>query len=383
MLPNPLVILPLFRIPVPVISPWCCVILLDDILASATVPLLKAVALSVVSPLPLPEKILVPMLMLPNPVVILPAFKAPVPVILNWCCVTPLACIRASGIVPLVKKAALISPIKLSARISLFTYKPPVILTAALPAANVAPVAFVPSVNVTKLFEASVVNAPELGVTLPIGVLLILLTNKSPSTYISVFVRKSIRTIISPKSPARVAAALVSPTTISVAACAIANVVTLSFNKLNVPVSSVSSVVPFTNKLPAKLTFVFLMLKLPVVAPAVTVVAAPPILSVVAVALTRLNIAAPVVMSPPSTFRSRSISTLLCTVVVPVAAPISTLVAAPPILIDVAVVSNNAIVALAASMPVVKLGDVANTAAPVPVSSLSTPRSCALVVEAN
>jgi hypothetical protein len=44
-------------------------------------------------------------------------------------------------------------------------------------------------------------------------------------------------------------------------------------------------------------------------------------------------------------------------------------------LIDVAVVSNNAIVALAALIPVVKLGDVANTAAPVPVSSLITPRS--------
>ena len=234
------------------------------------------------------------------------------------------------------------------------------------------------------MFAARVVNAPVLGVTLPIGVLLILLTNKSPSTYISVFVRKSIRTTISPKSPAKLAAALVSPTTISVAACAIANVVTLSFNKLNVPVSSVSSVVPFTNKLPDKLTFVFLMLKLPVVSPIVTVVAAPNALTVVAPVLARENVPPLTLKSlNPPMFRFPSTDRSFFIVVVPVAAPISILVASPPILIDVAVVSNNAIVALAASMPVVKLGDVANTAAPVPVSSLSTLRSCALVVEAN
>ena len=125
------------------------------------------------------------------------------------------------------------------------------------------------------------------------------------------------------------------------------------------------------------------MLKLPVVAPAVTVVAAPPTLSVVAVVLIRLKVAAFVVISPPSTLTSRSTSKLLCIVVVPVAAPISTLVASPPMFIDVAVVSNSAIVALAALIPVVKLGDVANVAAPDPVSSLITPRSCALVVAAN
>ena len=199
------------------ICAWCCVMLEAAIRASATVPLLKLLAFSVVKPLPSPEN-MPPILIFPNPLVILPAFRIPTPVILNWCCVTPDTAIRASGIVPLVRKAALISPIKLSARISLFTYKPPVILTAALPPANVAPVAFVPSVNDTKLFEDNVVNAPLLGVTLPIGVLLIWLTNKSPSIYISVFVRKSIRTTISPKSPAKSAAALVSPTTISVAA---------------------------------------------------------------------------------------------------------------------------------------------------------------------
>ena len=217
MLPNPLVTLPLLSAPVPVISPWCCVILEEAIRASATVPLLKLLAFSVVKPLPSPEN-MPPILILPNPLVILPALRIPVPVILNWCCVTPDTAIRASGMVPLVRKAALISPIKLSARMSLFTYNPPLILTAALPPANVAPVAFVPSVNVTRLFEASVVNAPLLGVMLPIGVLLIALTNNSPSMYISAFVLKSSLTTISPNAAARSAAALVSPTTISVAA---------------------------------------------------------------------------------------------------------------------------------------------------------------------
>ena len=192
-------------------------ILEEAIRASATVPLLKLLALSVVKPLPSPEN-MPPILILPNPLVILPLFSAPVPVISPWCCVILEEAIRASATVPLVKNAALISPIKLSARISLFTYKPPVILTAALPPANVAPVAFVPSVNVTRLFEASVVNAPLLGVMLPIGVLLIALTNNSPSIYISAFVLKSSLTTISPNAAARFAAALVSPTTISVAA---------------------------------------------------------------------------------------------------------------------------------------------------------------------
>ena len=44
---------------------------------------------------------------------------------------------------------------------------------------------------------------------------------------------------------------------------------------------------------------------------------------------------------------------------------------------------NNDIVVLAAFIPVVNVGLVANTATPVPVSSLNTPRSSALVVEAN
>ena len=218
MLPNPLLIEPDAIIPVPVISPWCCTILVEDILSSATVPLDKLLALRVDNPLPTPEKIPVPILMLPKLAVILPLSNAPVPVILAWCCVIFVATILASATDPLVSNEASISPIRLSARMSFATYKPPVIFTLAEPSANVAPVAFVASVNVTKLFAASVVNAPVLGVTLPIGVLLIALTNKSPSIYISAFVRKSNLTIISPNALALVAAALVSPTTISVAA---------------------------------------------------------------------------------------------------------------------------------------------------------------------
>ena len=61
---------------------------------------------------------------------------------------------------PLVKSLALASPIKLSALISLATCKPPVIFTAANTPANV-PVALVASM-VTKLFAASVVNAPAM-----------------------------------------------------------------------------------------------------------------------------------------------------------------------------------------------------------------------------
>ena len=103
MLPKPLVILPLFSAPVPVMLAWCCVTPVEAIRASGIVPVLKLVALSDVKPLPLPEKILVPMLMFPKPVLMLPAFSMPVPVILNWCCVTPVIAIRASGRVPLVR----------------------------------------------------------------------------------------------------------------------------------------------------------------------------------------------------------------------------------------------------------------------------------------
>ena len=64
------------------------------------------------------------------------------------------------------------------------------------------------------------------------------------------------------------------------------------------------------------------MVVVPVVAPIVIPVPAPAKLTVVAVALTKLNVVALVVISPPSTFTSPSTSNALLTFVVPVAAPI-------------------------------------------------------------
>ena len=110
-------------------------------------------------------------------------------------------------------------------------------------------------------------------------------------------------------------------------------------------------VVPFTVRLPST-TRLLLILVVPVAEPISIVVAAPNALTVVAVVFSKLNVVTLVLISPPSTFRSPSISTLLCTVVVPVAAPISTIVAAPPMLILVAVVSNKfTVVAVVLSVP--------------------------------
>ena len=259
---------------------------------------------------------------------------------------------------------------------SLFTYNPPVILTAALPPANVAPVAFVASVNVTRALAARLVNAPLAGVTLPIGVLLIWLTIKSPSIYISLFVRRSSLTTISPKSPAKSAAAFVSPTTISVAACAIASVVTLSFNKLNTPVSSVSMVLPLTIKLPSNNVVALAILNVPVAAPMLIAVASPNALTVVAPVLARVNV-------PPLTLKSLSppicrfpvTSKSLLIVVVPVLAPIPMSVPAPNALIVVALVLNTLKLVLEVLTAVAKIGLVLSTKFPVPVSSLITPAS--------
>ena len=77
---------------------------------------------------------------------------------------------------------------------------------------------------------------------------------------------------------------------------------------------------------------------LPVPAPKLRALAAPPTLSVVAVVFTKLNVVWLVVKSPPSTLTSPSTSKLLLTLVVPEAAPNSNVVAAPPILSVVAVV---------------------------------------------
>ena len=54
MFPKPVLILPLFRTPVPVILAWCCVILVAAMRASATVPLVKLVAFSAVKLVPTP-----------------------------------------------------------------------------------------------------------------------------------------------------------------------------------------------------------------------------------------------------------------------------------------------------------------------------------------
>ena len=103
-------------------------------------------ALTLVNPLPLPVNVLVPMLMLPKPLVMLPAFNAPDPVKLLY---VPL--IRAFATVPLDKLVALrvVSPLPLPVAIppktiALATLNPPVSLTAPL----VVVVASVASVNV-------------------------------------------------------------------------------------------------------------------------------------------------------------------------------------------------------------------------------------------
>ena len=93
-----------------------------------------------------------------------------------------------------------------------------------------------------------------------------------------------------------------------------------------------------------------LTLVVPVAAPMSTAVAAPNAFTVVAFVFNKLNVVWFVVISPPSTFKSRSTSKLLLILVVPVDAPMSIAVALPPKLIVVAVSSNNAIVVLAASM---------------------------------
>ena len=67
----------------------------------------------------------------------------------------------------------------------------------------------------------------------------------------------------------------------------------------------------------------------PVLAPILTAVAAPNKLPVVAVVLAKLNVVVLTVKSPPSMLTSPSTSKLLLMFVVPVAAPISNVVAAP------------------------------------------------------
>ena len=375
MLPNPVDILPELSCPVPVISAWCCVTPLDWIRASGIVPLVNCVATKSVSPLPFPENVLVPILILPNPDVMLPAFKAPVPVISNWCCVIALEGTLASGIVPLVRSLALASPIKLSAFTSFATCNPPVIFTEALPVAK-SPVAFVASVKVTKLFAVSVVNAAELGVKFPIGILFIASAISTPPAEIvkSPSVVRLFLTVVVPD---------VAPIWIAVAACPNAIVVTLSLSRLNVPVSSVSSVVPLIAKSFVITIFVFFNVIVPVVAPMFKVEAASAKLTVVGVVLAIFTLASLNVKSPPSISISPSTFKLFCIVVVPLAAPIVKAVAALAKFTVVAVVSINPNVVLPVVILVVIAGLVPNTATPVPVSSLNTPANSAEVVAAN
>ena len=373
-LPKPLEILPELSCPVPVISPWCCVTLLELILASGTVPVVSCVADKSVKPLPLPENVLVPMFMSPKPLFIEPEFNIPVPVISPWCCVMLELAILASGTVPLVKLLALASPIKLSAITSLATCKPPVIFTAAEPLANV-PVAFVASVNVTKLFALRVVKLPAAGVVCPIGTLSIAPINKLPSIVTSWSACILCLNVVVP---------VVSPITIAVAACANATAVALSLIRLNVPVSSVSIVFPLTAKSPAITVSAFLIVNVPVVAPNLIVVADPKAFTVVTPVSANVNVPplTPNSLKPPI-FKLPVTSKSLLTVVVPELAPNPKVVAAPNAFTVVAFVLNTLKVVLLVVTLFVKLGLLLYTNTPVPVSSLITPASCALVVDAN
>ena len=111
-------------------------------------------------------------------------------------------------------------------------------------------------------------------------------------------------------------------------------VVAFVLARLNVAVETIKSppsivISPSTSKL-------LLMLVVPVAAPISIVVAAPAKLTVVAVVLARLNVAVDTVKSPPSILTSPSTSRLFLTVVVPVAAPMFIAVPAEPKLIVLA-----------------------------------------------
>ena len=95
---------------------------------------------------------------------------------------------------------------------------------------------------------------------------------------------------------------------------------------------------PSTFRSPSKSTTSFATVIVPPEAPILMVAAAPNALTVVAVELARLKVVVDTVRSPPSIFTSPSTSRSLLTLVVPVAAPISTVVAAPKALTVVALV---------------------------------------------
>ena len=201
------------------------------------------------------------------------------------------------------------SPTNLLAYTSPATPTPPVTTTA--PLATL--VEAVLLVNVVNPFEVSVVNAPVLGVTLPIGVSLILSSVKLPPGPIVILP-------LTLRSSAIVIKLVAAPILITLAPLAKFTVVAFALTRLNVAALVViSPPSTFRSKSTSKL---LLMLVVPVAAPISNVVAAFAKFTVVALALIRLNDVALVVMSPPSTFRSKSTSKLLLTLVVPVAAPI-------------------------------------------------------------
>jgi len=113
-------------------------------------------------------------------------------------------------------------------------------------------------------------------------------------------------------------------------------VVAVVFSKLNVLTLVVKSP-PLTARSPVIVVLLRIVV-VPVTAPIVIVVPSPAKLTTVAVVFNKLNVVALVVKSPPSILTSPSTSKLLLTLVVPVAAPSSKVVAAPNALTVVAVV---------------------------------------------
>ena len=99
---------------------------------------------------------------------------------------------------------------------------------------------------------------------------------------------------------------------------------------------------PSTFKSPSRSTVAFLIVVMPVVAPNNILVPSPNTLALVTVELKRLSDAVLLVTSPPSIFKSPSRSTVVLRMVaIPVVAPITSAVAAPKALILVAVAFNR------------------------------------------
>ena len=134
-----------------------------------------------------------------------------------------------------------------------------------------------------------------------------------------------------------------APSSSVVAAPPMFSVVAVVFARLNVVVETVRSPPSiFTSPSTSKSLLIFVV---PVAAPISKVVAAPAKLTVVAVVFTRLKVVVETVKSPPSIFTSPSTSKSLLILVVPVAAPISTVV--PAVAIFAVVAAPNALIVVA------------------------------------